>query len=178
MSSLETRFKSSATVKFAPTTIAFINAAKESPKNSDLISGNPDGPHKFFYINSDTGPKEFFYIQEPDGEISAVIIAYASSLQKNDMYLMGLSVLPDFRQNGYAQSLLLSVFSKAQAEDRLIIASDFTNLGWKYLAPMMTEMHKNFPAVKIRYNGIDEGVTGFLPYRLEQDHGITRVVSL
>jgi len=94
------------------------------------------------------------------------------------IYLSQVGVHKDHRRNGYAKSLLNSVFALAAKTDSVLLLSSFEPDGRSYLAPVLPDIHHKHPGVKVLHDGMAEPVTGERRYKLVCDWGTLPVQYL
>ena len=94
------------------------------------------------------------------------------------MYLSQVGVHGDHRKKGYAKDLLGSVFALATRTESVLMLSSFEPDGRSYLAPILPDIHGQYPQAKVIYDGMDSPVTGERKYKLVADWGTLPVQYL
>ncbi len=121
-------------------------------------------------------PAKYFLKFDESGLIiaAATLYPYAKGTDErypdaDFMYLSQVGVRREHRGKGYAKRLLGSVFMLAARTDSVLVMSSFEPDGRKYLAPVLPVLHKDYPTVKVVYDGMKTSVTGEKDYKLVLD---------
>lgn len=102
-------------------------------------------------------------------------IIAAASLQQSPydqkrLWLLGISVDAQHRNQGHATALLRSAFAHAAARAQTLEVSSFSDDGRSYLAPLIPRLHREFPALTLSTSRYPATVfDGAQPYTLSGD---------
>jgi hypothetical protein len=141
---------------------------------------NADVFDRLAYLWDDCARSETHFLVLSGGtKIVAAGSVRSNPKDENELWLMHVSVDPQYKHQGNGKAILNSIFNYAASSDKILARSNFTDEGFKYLAAMSTKLHLQYPDLRIRYNTLaGEIVTGAEPYTIVKDCGFLKIRKL
>lgn len=113
-----------------------------------------------------------------EGKIIAAATLMPSLHVPGALAIAQISVDPQHKNNGHGRRLLATIFDYAAARNTPLRATTFEPEGWRYLAPVMARLHRQYPNLRIFYADCDPYcLTGEHSYKLVE-HGLGGLKAL
>ena len=169
--SLERAFQKASQIQGPATLDEFLRAIAQSQKNNHLLqrTHEPTDPLPDIYTTPpllNYKKPSYFYIQQSDGEIIAAASCLLVARHKK-MEISAICVHPLHQDQGYGGALLWTVMQHACTNKLSLHIPIFTEKGKNYLAPLVPQLHRHVPDLKIRFGDSTNTIRGHKPYRLD-----------
>lgn len=138
----------------------------EFPENADVFK-------RLAFLWDDSARHETHFLGLSGSKIVAAGSVKENPYDKSELWLMHISVDPEYKGHGYGKRILSSIFDHAVKSGHILAPSTFEDEGFICLAHVMERLHQEHPTLKMHYSRAipDEIIDGSRPYTLLRPYG-------